>query len=632
QLNGAGVSSFTDAGDRFADGGTLDVVATTGSIADNATIDMSGANGAQGGEITMRAARDLTVGQVMDASGGGSDGGDVDLSCGDNMSITRNINVDSRLGGGFGGTITLAAGEDTLGGIVPGGTLTINDASLELNGSDAETSGGDGGDLDASAKGALQMLGIRAAIRLNGGVLFDGSGGTMFFDTGDPNPDALGPLDGNITLQGQIIAKSGGTNGDGGIFEFSAGRDFTLTASVSVDGKDTGGDADGDSGGAMLLNGPISAAATNSAGDSGFVDFTAGLAQNAGLTLARSIDTSGGASSSGGQAISLAGCTLTVNDGVKVDGHAGVSPSGTPGGADIVLIARGLMQLKSSSQYLAGPGGTVTTIHPPAQIPVIGAGVVFDPPRIDSALAIGPYPNCPICGDGIRQLGEVCDNGAGADGACCNATCTAFTCPTPTTTATLTPTRTPSSTRTPTPLGTPVCGDGIIGPGEVCDPAAELCCNVTCSGFVCATPTTTRTLTPIATPTATRTATPTPIPTATPMPTPTLTVNATPTPQPNVVDHFKCYKARTAAGAPAFTQRDVGLQDQFESKLTTVIRPDSFCTPVDKNGEGISDPSAHLECYRIKDAPAQPPFAPREIVADNQFGLQPLALRKPRLL
>ena len=133
---------------------------------------------------------------------------------------------------------------------------------------------------------------------------------------------------------------------------------------------------------------------------------------------------------------------MTVNAGVKVDGHGGVNSMNVAGGSDIDLISRQPMQLKAGAQFLANGGGVIRTIHPPGQDPVIGAGVVFNPPRVDSAQATGPYPNCPVCGDGIQQLGEACEPSLNP---CCNATCDGFIC------LTETPTPTPTRTRTPTP-------------------------------------------------------------------------------------------------------------------------------------------------------------------------------------
>ena len=472
-LKGQGISSSTDTGDRFADGGTLQVTASTGSIIDNATINMSGANGAMGGDVTMRAARDISVGELLDATGGASDGGAVDLACGDTMLITKTINVDSRLGGGYGGTITLAAGADQIGGVVPGGALTVNDTTLELNGSDAETSGGDGGDLDASAKGALHFIGTRTAIRANAGTLFDGSGGTIALSSGDTNPYVIGSLDGDIRVEGIVTAISGGLDGDGGIFDATAGRNLTLTARINVSGKSFAGDVTGSAGGSILLNGTITAPATNATGDGGYIDFSAGMASYSGLTLAQSIDASGGASNGGGQSISLAGCTLTVDAGVQVDGRAGVDALGRSGGSDIELIARGLMQLGASSQYLANPGGTVVTTHPPGQNPVIGAGVVFNPPRTDNPTSIGAYPPCPVCGDGIRQAGEGCDDGGLVAGDGCSTTCqieAGWAC-----------------AGQPSVCG-PICGDGVRLGNEQCDDGNLISgdgCDANCTFTAC---------------------------------------------------------------------------------------------------------------------------------------------------
>src|SRR5207244_12447548 len=64
--------------------------------------------------------------------------------------------------------------------------------------------------------------------------------------------------------------------------------------------------------------------------------------------------------------------------------------------------------------------GRIALIHPADTPPQIGDNVTFTPSVIhvnDPAL----FPACAVCGDGIRQRGEPCDKGPGADGACCNA-------------------------------------------------------------------------------------------------------------------------------------------------------------------------------------------------------------------
>src|SRR5262249_56445372 len=78
------------------------------------------------------------------------------------------------------------------------------------------------------------------------------------------------------------------------------------------------------------------------------------------------------------------------------------------------------------------------------------------------------------------------------------------------------------------------------------------------------------------------------------------------------LDHFKCYK--TKAGVP-FTPQTVDLVDQFGTTRGVAVRPFRFCNPASKNEEGISDPTAHLMCYQLKDAPEAPR---REVLVRNQ--------------
>jgi diacylglycerol O-acyltransferase/trehalose O-mycolyltransferase len=94
-------------------------------------------------------------------------------------------------------------------------------------------------------------------------------------------------------------------------------------------------------------------------------------------------------------------------------------------------------------------------------------------------------------------------------------------------------------------------------------------------------------------------------------------------------DHFQCYKARTAPGAPPFRPGPVDLTDRFASRTATVVRPEGLCTPVDKNGEGIRDAATYLVCYKA--VPRRPALG-RSITERNQFGDYPLAVAEPRSL
>ncbi|MCC6848868.1 MAG: hypothetical protein IT294_10240 [Deltaproteobacteria bacterium] len=611
-IDGPGMSSFADLGDRFTDGGELDVVAQDGSITIGGDINLSGQNAGTGGVCDFTAGGNLTITRPINVNGGGGDGGEFSATVGDAISIVNGgIYADSTVGGGFGGYISLDAGEDFLGGSVLGGGIDVNGASLLMRGSATDTFGGDGGELDVLAAGRIRFFGAGMVVRVDAATNFDGSGGAVTMDSGDLNPNVLGALDGDLEIGGVISMNSGAIGGDGGSFDLSAGRDLIFTGALDNSGTDSGGDVLMAAGRAATVNGVVTTRGTSADGEGGFVDLEAGLASDEGgsgiLSLQKNIVATSGTGHGSGQSISLIGCGVSVASNVKIDGTGGVNPiTNLPGGSDVELVSRRAMQLGGGSQYVAPPGGTITTSHLPGVNPVIGGGVVFNPARIDNPVASGPFPNCPVCGDGVRQVGEMCDKGAAADGACCNATCSQFLCPTVTATPTLTATRTPTPSRTATPLGTRTATPVL--------------------------PTSTAaTATPLATATATRT--PTPTRTATVTATATVTPTATSTPAAAVVDHYKCYKAAKASGSTAFVERSVTLADGVETKSTRVIKTSEFCNAVDKDGQGIQDPNAHLQCYQIKDAPGQARFASSTETIDNEFGSgQDLTLKKAKRL
>ncbi len=91
------------------------------------------------------------------------------------------------------------------------------------------------------------------------------------------------------------------------------------------------------------------------------------------------------------------------------------------------------------------------------------------------------------------------------------------------------------------------------------------------------------------------------------------------TPGPVDIDHYKCY---VASGAQI--DIGVGLVDQFQARTTLVLEPKLFCTPADKNGEGIADPINHLTCYStnpIGQPPGLVPIANQFLAAGDQLQL-----------
>jgi hypothetical protein len=385
-----GITTFVFDAQRFADGGSVWVFSKTGSVLLGGDLSATGTQYGLGGDVAVEAARNVSVTRQIDASGGGSDGGGIDLLAGDDVTITAPMTVESRGGGGFGGDMTMWAGQDDLGGAVPGGNVTVDGVALQLGGSSVGGFGGDGGTLDVVARGSIRFQGAGVAIRANAGTQYEGYGGSIYLDTGDAALHEVGPLDGDIVVNGLIVATSGGNGGFGGLVLMNAGRQLTINAAIDLSGREGGGEITAESGTATNVSGAITASATAANGKPGTVDLRAGAAQDAALTVAANILASGGAGNAAGQSILLSGCSLAVTPGVKIDGHAGAA-----GGSDVMLISRRPMQLGGGSQYLAYGAGHIETVHPSGQNPIIGTGVTFNPARSDLVVFEGPYQACP---------------------------------------------------------------------------------------------------------------------------------------------------------------------------------------------------------------------------------------------
>lgn len=80
------------------------------------------------------------------------------------------------------------------------------------------------------------------------------------------------------------------------------------------------------------------------------------------------------------------------------------------------------------------------------------------------------------------------------------------------------------------------------------------------------------------------------------------------------LNHYRCYRVQPRE---PFTPRTVALADQFETRTVTVGKPLLLCNPVDKNGEGIPDPTCHLTCFKM--LREEPPFGPVDVDVSDQF-------------
>jgi cysteine-rich repeat protein len=209
-------------------------------------------------------------------------------------------------------------------------------------------------------------------------------------------------------------------------------------------------------------------------------------------------------------------------------------------------------------------------------------GETCDPPGSPAGANLNPCrANCTVCGDGIVQPGEQCDDGNTNDNDACHNDCTLAGCGD----GVVTPPETCDPPGAPAGVhGDPcradctVCGDGIIQDGEQCDDGNtndnDACHNDCTSSLT----------------------------------------------------HYQCYEVDHAV----FTASGISLNDRFGASTVKIIKPKRLCNPADKNGEDPTAPQRpeHLTGYIIKQT--APPFSiiPGVTVV-NQFGTFVMALNRP---
>lgn len=99
------------------------------------------------------------------------------------------------------------------------------------------------------------------------------------------------------------------------------------------------------------------------------------------------------------------------------------------------------------------------------------------------------------------------------------------------------------------------------------------------------------------------------------------------------LNHFKGYDVKHL-GVPPFGLTVTGA---LGSQFAKFLQDDSLLTPVNQDGSGVVDPSAHLTCFRFKYLMRgvkipKPSFTKRTVVVQNVFGTQALKLSKPEAL
>lgn len=77
-------------------------------------------------------------------------------------------------------------------------------------------------------------------------------------------------------------------------------------------------------------------------------------------------------------------------------------------------------------------------------------------------------------------------------------------------------------------------------------------------------------------------------------------------PSSGFTEHYKCCKVKQNKTLLTFKQTIASAADEFEDRFHQVFSPRPLCLPVDKNDEGILEPSSGLTCYRLPQGPGQP--------------------------
>lgn len=390
-----------------------------------------------GGNIALVAARNLVSTNKVSARGGEFSGGWLSFTAGDDVTISSDLDASSGSGGGDGGAIDIMAGQDGKGGEKLGGAITILGALVNLTPSSTGTGpdawAGDGGDLFVDGAGDIY---VGPAVKIkNWGAAPDGSAGDVLMLNSDPIVSEIGPLDGNMNVQGEIITTGQGASSGAGDVTLSAGRDLTV-GKVDVSSGWLAGDFSADAGGNVSLTAPVLATGGGSDGDGGAIDVTAGLAAMGIVTVASGADLlARGASFSGpslGGDIGLAGCVVDVASATAVDARGGVGWDGRPFGGSILLVTAFGGNIQGN--FTATPAGDIAIVHKSASPPSL-AGATFDPtPTIQVVESSPIYPGCgqnsaptptpsPQCGNGTVEAGEGCDDGNTTGGDCCSSTC-----------------------------------------------------------------------------------------------------------------------------------------------------------------------------------------------------------------
>lgn len=478
-------------------GGTIDITAG-GDLIINSTASLT-ADGNQddatGGILSLHADRDLLIQSLLDGSG--ADGGDVTLNAGRDV-VTVGVDASAKRGSGSGGSVSIVA----VRSVSVTGPLSANGAGPE------EDFAGCGGSIDVDADFGDASIASRLSAT---GASPDGQGGEI-------NVSARG----NVTLAGGSTLTTSGTGAEscGGCIGVTAGRDVSAAGNIEAGGGSQGAAVDIEADRSIVIQGSVSVRGRSSGALAGDISISS-LNDPAGtVTLSGRLDLSGGLCSSNlgcGFAgdVDVSGCTVNIDSAGVIEGDSPTGATVTITGSK-TLVVRGRIEARATTSD--GRDGSTELVYPQTgTLDISSATIRPDPdlspqPACSEGITVACLKPCPVCGDGVIDFPETCDLGQRPPKHCggCSTSCQTETC---------NDGRTCTVDSCDTTLG---CYTAPVTPPCTEPPTAT----PTQTRTQTITPTRTNTFTPSLTPTITLT------PTETPTPTTTATPSLTPTPGP----------------------------------------------------------------------------------------------------
>ena len=373
-------------------GGDLVVVAGSIGWAGGSVKASSTSSDGGGGSISLMASGSVVVAAALAAEGGrASGGGSIEIT-GDDVTVRAGINVD---GGNFDGGSVEVTAADALSVL---GTAT----KISSHGALADEFAGYGGDITLQAGGNLRFEGQIESL----GAAPDASGGFVDLSAG-------GSVD---LVAGSVITSTVASGeGMGGNVSVGAGLD------VSVSGVlDVGGPAQGFGGSiGVIAARDVTVSATGQLRvDAGVMAGSVSTGSPRLLTVAGMIDARGASGGLGGDIILGPHCQAILRGTL----HAGAAGAGRAGSIQTLATT---LAIEAPAVLTATPCSATTTgcirLSLPAGSPTIATGTTVNPTAV---VTLMPALR-PCCGNSTLDVGETCDDGNRrfCDG--CNSSCDA---------------------------------------------------------------------------------------------------------------------------------------------------------------------------------------------------------------